>query len=226
MQEEKKRNVNLYVDPLCCWSYALYLNWKKVIEHYPNFFCLSLTMGGMIRSWNSFFDPLRSVNNPHKMGPVWLEASQITGITFYDRLWVENPPTSSFPSCLAVKCALLQSPEAAEHFLCCLWKAVMEQGMNISEMEILLQLADQSGETSPEIINAKKLKEDMKAQKGMMLFKNDLSKIHLQDITRFPTLTLNRPGENGIMLVGYRPAEVLEEVVLKELENSVVNTNL
>jgi predicted DsbA family dithiol-disulfide isomerase len=76
-----------------------------------------------------------------QMGPVWMHASEVTGVKMKYSIWHEDPPSSSYPSCLAVRTAGLQSPVAEEKLLLLIQKALMEDGLNISKSDVLLDLA-------------------------------------------------------------------------------------
>jgi predicted DsbA family dithiol-disulfide isomerase len=166
-------------------------------------------MGGLIPDWNSYHDPLNSVNNPSQMGPVWMEASRIAGVPIHERIWMENPPESSYPSCIAVKCAELQSSDAAEEYLRCLREAVMLQGRNIAKTEVLIELSESLTKTTPDLFNAIKFERDLLSGAGVNAFRDDLQKTRYHRIGRFPTLTFKRPNQAGVIITGYRPYKVL-----------------
>ena len=66
-----------------------------------------------------------------------------------DRIWVEDPPTSSYPACIAIKAAELQSAEAADLYLGWLRHAVMTQRRNIARREVLLEVGGRGGRRRP-----------------------------------------------------------------------------
>jgi hypothetical protein len=49
------------------------------------------------------------------------------------------------------------------------------------------------------------------------LFKADVQKAKLHDVGRYPTLTLQNAQGKGIIIVGYRPFEVLEQAMRQVL---------
>ena len=60
-------------------------------------------------------------------------------------------PASSFPACIAVKCAELQSPSIAAQYLQALQEAVMVESKNISKTNVLLEAAAQLAKQEPDI---------------------------------------------------------------------------
>ena len=98
-------------------------------------------MGGLIPDWKTFNDSINSVTRPLQMGPVWMHIAEITKVKVNHMVWMRDPPSSSYPACIAFKCAELQSRQAAELYLGMLREAVMLFGQNISKNETLLSLA-------------------------------------------------------------------------------------
>lgn len=210
--------IEFYTDPLCCWSWALEPQWRKLRFMYRGKIKWRYRMGGLIPNWDSFQDPLNSVNRPLQMGPLWLEAKYKSGMPIKDTVWFQNPPKSSYPACIAVKAAELQSPIAAENYLRRVREAVMMQGKDISDWQVLQQIGEDLQQVNPDLLDSEKLNEDMGSQAARKAFEEDLLQVRLHNISRFPTLTLRREGEsNGLMIVGYRPYQALEEALQQVL---------
>jgi protein-disulfide isomerase-like protein with CxxC motif len=102
-----------YTDPLCCWSWAFEPHWRRLRAEFGAALDCRYRMAGMIADWGSYSDPLNSVSRPLQMGPIWREAQHLAGVAVDDRIWALDPPASSYPACLAVKAAELQSADAA-----------------------------------------------------------------------------------------------------------------
>jgi predicted DsbA family dithiol-disulfide isomerase len=126
-----------------------------------------------------------------------------------DTIWIHDPPTSSYPACIAVKCAALQSPEAAENYLRRLREAVMLEAKNISKEEVLLEVANSLARDKPHLFDAEAFEEKLHREEGREAFREDLQQVRYNSISRFPTLTLQKPQQPGVMIVGYRPYDVL-----------------
>jgi predicted DsbA family dithiol-disulfide isomerase len=166
----------------------------------------------MIPSWQSYNDPLNSVSKPLQMGPVWMHASQVTGVKMNYAIWHQDPPASSYPSCIAVKCAGLQSSASEELFLHTLREAVMVKGLNISKKQILFNIAEELGTAYPKVFNANTFFSDWDTEEPNRAFRRDLQLSSYYKVGRYPTLTLKRRDQKkGVMVVGYRPYDVLNE---------------
>jgi putative protein-disulfide isomerase len=166
-------------------------------------------MGGLLPSWNAFNDGTNNVTRPIQMGPVWMHAAQLSGMHMNTRIWMEDPPASSYPACIAVKCAMLQSKDAGESYLRALREAVMLGGLNISRQEILDQVAEALALERPGTLDMAAYYNDLETGKGMEAFRLDMNQVRLLNISRFPTLVIKSPGSGAIMVTGYRDYQAL-----------------
>lgn len=223
VKEADRIVIEYYTDPLCCWSWALEPHWQKLRHQFEDELNYSYCMGGLIPDWNNYQDPMNAINRPGQLGPLWMEVSQVTNAVIDPAIWVEDPPTSSYPACIAVKSAEMQSKEAGEKYLYKLREAVMTNKQNIARPEVLAAIAQKFSEENPDLLNYNQFLEDISGEKSVRLFKNDLQKVRYNQIGRFPTLTITKPGKPGIILTGYRPYDVLLQaisVIAPELVNS------
>lgn len=201
--------IEYYTDPLCCWSWAFEPQWRRLRYEYSGILAWRYRMGGLLPNWESFTDPMNTVEKPIQMGPVWMEAQHISGMPINNRIWFENPPESSYPACIAIKCAELQSADASEAFLRRTREAVMVEGRDISKHETLISIGKELSEQLPGIFDFQQFSKDMEEEAGIEKFREDLQKARYHQISRFPALTIKVPGGKGVLIVGYRPFEAL-----------------
>ncbi len=213
-KEADRVEVVYYTDPLCCWSWALEPQLKELKARKGEALDWRYCMGGLIPDWNSYHDPVNSISRPTQMGPLWMEVKYKFGVTLNDRIWFTDPPASSYPACIAVKTAGLQSAAAAEEYLSLLRKASMEDARNIARKAILFEEAEKI--TVP--FDQELFRKDLEADKGVALFRRDLEEIRVLGVQRFPTILMQKQGKPGIIMTGFRPVEVLEEALEKLLE--------
>jgi putative protein-disulfide isomerase len=95
------------------------------------------------------------------MGPLWMQARLVSGMPSDGRIWIEDPPSSLYPGCLAVKAAGLQSALAAERLLRRLREAVMIERRNIARRDVVLAVADELASGEPEVLDAARLRHDL-----------------------------------------------------------------
>ena len=198
-----------YTDPLCCWSWAFEPHWRRLRDEFGGALDYRYRMGGMIADWSKYNDPLNAVSRPVQLGPLWREAQHTAGVPVDDRIWVEDPPASSYPACIAVKAAELQSLDAADLYLRRLREAVMTERRNIARREVLLELADQVAAAAPDRLDADRLRRDLDCEAPLEALRADIKEARYRGIGRFPTLTLRRRSGAGVVIVGYRPYDAL-----------------
>jgi putative protein-disulfide isomerase len=206
--------MTFYTDPLCCWSWAM----RPILEKLKLALGPSLTirycMSGLIPSWKFFFDPVNSVKRPAQMGPVWMHASAISGTPIQANLWVTDPPASSFPSCIAFKCAELQSAEYAVLYLNLLQKAAMVNGINIAKPAEMIKVADELKSDHPNF-DLQMFAEDLFGIRGREAFKSDMNEVRAMHIERFPSIIFRSKGKRSLLVSGYRNYEGLIQAVEK-----------
>lgn len=204
--------VHYYTDPLCCWSWAFEKTWQQFQDEFGDKISVQYILCGMIPDWKTYNDPMNNVSRPLQMGPVWMHASQVSHTPIEYAIWHEDPPASSYPSCIAVKCAALQSPAIERQYLYKVREAVMVRKMNIARDEVLRALAHELAETNTDF-NVLKFENDLKQGSGKAAFRSDLQNAAFHKIGRYPTLTMTPPKGDAIIMVGYRPYGALLEAV-------------
>lgn len=202
--------ITFYTDPLCCWSWAFEPQWRKLQYEFNDRIVYRYVMSGLLPGWKNYNDPLYSVSRPMQMGPVWHEASLKSGMPIYDKIWVEDPPASSYPACIAVKCAELQSQTAGVKYLRMVREAVMLHGKNIAKQDILTGIAEALANKHPSLLDTQRFLQDLSVNdNGIDAFRKDLNEVQSRNISRFPTLIMRSSNKPSIMLTGYRPYPVL-----------------
>ncbi len=203
-----------YTDPLCCWSWAFEPQWRRLQYEFQDSIICRYVMGGLLSGWKNFNDPLYSVSRPMQMGPVWYEAGLTSGMTIHDKIWVEDPPASSYPACIAVKCAELQSHQAGVKYLRMVREAVMLHGKNISRQDVLISIAQSIANTYSGLLDIEKFTYDLTVNdNGIEAFRTDLNEVQSRNISRFPTLIIRSVSKPSIIITGYRPYHVLLDAV-------------
>jgi putative protein-disulfide isomerase len=198
-----------HTDPLCCWSWAFEPQWRRLRYEYGDQLVWRYRMAGMIAAWDGYADPINAISRPAQMGPLWMQARRVSGMPIDDRIWIEDPPSSSYPGCLAVKAAGLQSALAAERLLRRLREAVMIERRNIARRDVILAVADELASGQPDSLDADRLRHDLEDRAALNALREDIKELRYLEIGRFPALTLRRPGGAGVIIVGYRSYDAL-----------------
>ncbi|NJW53301.1 DsbA family protein [Salinimicrobium sp. CDJ15-91] len=200
--------IEYFTDPLCCWSWAFEPQLRKLRFLLKDRLEITYVMGGLLRDWKSFNDQMNDIARPAQVGPLWMQAKNMSGQPIEENIWISDPVDTSYLACMAVKAAALQSKVAEEAMLRKLREAVMIQKKNIGEVAVILIIA---GELEKEgILKKGKFKDDLFGDKVSELFKKDLDRTKASGITRFPSLLITYSGKT-YQITGYRPFKELKK---------------
>ncbi len=95
-------HVRYYTDPFCPWSWALEPALRRLVHDFGDGLRFTYVMGGMAREFGAV-EPLVGES---------LAAGSESGMPVDPRLWLQAPPRSSYPACIAVKAAAEQGDPA------------------------------------------------------------------------------------------------------------------
>jgi len=202
-------SITYYTDPLCCWSWAFEPQWRKLKFSLGNRLSYRYCMGGLISHWKTFSDSVNSISRPFQMGSLWAQASQQSGMPIDDKIWMTDPPATSYMACVAVKCAALQGIEAEEKYLRKVREAVMLNRSNVARKEILFDIASDLSKEKKGFLNVDSFMLDFNSGKGTDAFKKDLQEVQYKRIQRFPSLVIQKAGAGPTIMIGYNNYEGL-----------------
>jgi predicted DsbA family dithiol-disulfide isomerase len=198
----EKFRVQYFTDPLCCWSWAFEPQFRKLRFILNDRLDVEYVMGGLLRDWQNFNDQLNDVARPAQVGPLWMQARNMSGQPIEENIWISNPVDTSYLACMAVKAAALQSKVAEEAMLRKLREAVMMHKRNIGELDVVLKIATELDKKR--VLKKGKFKTDLFSDKVSELFRADLDRTKAGGITRFPSLLITYSGKT-YQITGYRP---------------------
>jgi putative protein-disulfide isomerase len=208
--KDGKIEITYYTDPLCCWSWAFEPQWRKFAFRYRQFISWRYCLCGLIPDWNNYHDDVNNVSRPAQLGPVWLEAHRASGMPIDTSVWHKSAPSSSFPACIAVKCAFLQSQSLGETFLRRVRESIMTEGKNIATDEILIDIAKQLSVNS--LMDLAQFCTDYFGTTGREAFRKDWLEARGLGIKRYPTIVLSR-GAEATIVSGYHAFPSLEQAL-------------
>ncbi|WP_373056552.1 DsbA family protein [Zunongwangia sp. H14] len=202
----EKFYIEYYTDPLCCWSWGMEPQLRKLRYLFKGRIAYRYIMGGLLRDWQHFEDPMNNISRPAQMGPLWMEAKHSTGQPVEESIWLHNPVDTSYLACMAVKASEMQSHTAGEAMLRELREAVMMKKQNIGDKEVIFDIAGKLQEKN--LLDLEVFKKAMHSNQAADLFRKDLEALKIKGITRFPSLLISY-GERTVQITGYRPFNVL-----------------
>ncbi len=218
-----------YTDPLCCWSWGMEPQLRKLQFTYSGQVNWRYCMGGLLSGWKNYHDDVNSVSRPIQMGPVWMHAQQVSGMPMDSVIWMRDPPASSYLACIAVKCAELQSKKCGQKYLRLLRETIMLEGKNIAKEDVLVETANKLSELPQYDFQLEKFKSDLNNDNGLEAFRKDLQEVQYKNINRFPTMIIKGSSHKGIIVTGYRPYSILMEAIKQvhpQAQNIISKINL
>lgn len=200
--------IEYFTDPLCCWSWAFEPQMRKLRFLLKDRLHLNYVMGGLLRDWQNFSDQMNDIGRPAQMGPLWMQAKNMSGQPIDENIWISNPVDTSYLACMAVKAAGIQSRVAEEAMLRKLREAVMISRKNIGEIDVILDIAAQLEQEK--VLKKEVFREDLFSNKVSELFKGDLDRTKASGVSRFPTLLITYENRT-YQITGYRPFSELQK---------------
>jgi putative protein-disulfide isomerase len=138
--------VRFYTDPACPWSWAAEPALRRLMWEFEGEFEFSWVMGGLARQFGREYrdEEGRIGHGPDCFADLishWLHVAADGLMPTDPRIWTENPLTSTYPACQAVKAAAEQGPEAAYRYLRSVREGIMFERRKLDHPEALLAAA-------------------------------------------------------------------------------------
>lgn len=189
-----------FTDPWCTWCWGSEPILRRIKEEYGDQVKITYVMGGLVENIDNFYDPVNRISSAEQVAPHWLDASRRHGMPVDEKIFYEDPPSSTYPANIAYHAAKLQSRELAELFLRRMREAAASERKNLERKEILVKLAEEVG------LDGERFLKDFEG-KAKENFMADLRYSRSLGVTGFPTfLVKNKRGEE-LWLHGYQPFE-------------------
>lgn len=193
--ENKPIKIIYYTDPICssCWGIEPQL--RKLKLEYGNYIEIDYRMGGLLPDWtyNS-----GGISKPSDVAHHWDEASLYYAMPIDGDVWLEDPLDSSYPSCIAMKAAQIQSKDKAVYFMRILREKLYLDKKNIAKWENIAEAAEKAG------LDIAKLKTDYEND-AKKLFQEDLNLGRTLGVRGFPTLFFSDGNNNQLTVYGSKP---------------------
>ncbi|WP_264530411.1 DsbA family protein [Flavobacterium sp. N502540] len=201
---DKPIKIIYYTDPICssCWGIEPQL--RKLKLEYGNYIDIDYRMGGLLPDWSYNSG---GISKPSDVAHHWEEASLYYEMPIDGNVWLEDPLDSSYPSCIAMKAAQIQSKDKAVKFMRILREKLYLEKKNIAKWENISEAAELSG------LDTKKLKWDYEGE-AKILFQEDLNYARSLGVRGFPTLFFSDGNQNQLTVYGSKPYASYENAIL------------
>jgi predicted DsbA family dithiol-disulfide isomerase len=129
--------VRFYTDPACPLSWAAEPAIRRLMWEFGEELDFAWVMGGLTRSYEH-------ANLLDVVGQ-WLEDAAAGGMPCDPRIWTQNPLSSTYPACQAVKAAEEQGWRAGYRYLRTLREGIMYERRKLDHADALIDAAGRAG---------------------------------------------------------------------------------
>ncbi|ASK60795.1 dithiol-disulfide isomerase [Virgibacillus phasianinus] len=206
---QKPIEIYVFVDPLCpeCWSLEPYL--KKLSVEYGRFFTIRPIISGHLNTLNK-----DKFDKPRKLKDIWDRTAKRTGMSCDGDIWTDNPVSSPWIASLAIKAAELQGKKAGKLFLRKIQESLFLQKRNISDEDVLFEVAKQAN------VDLQEFKNDLYSSSAKKAFQCDLKLTKEMEVDYIPTIVFFNQvvEEQGIKISGLYPYDIYVKVLKQMLQ--------
>lgn len=206
---QKPIEIYVFVDPLCpeCWSLEPYI--KKLSIEYGDFFTIRPIISGHLNTLNK-----DKFDKPKRLKDIWDKTAKRTGMSCDGDLWIDNPVSSPWIASLAIKAAELQGKKAGKLFLRKIQENLFLRKRNISDEEVLFEIAKEAK------LDSQEFKNDLYSPSAKKAFQCDLKLTKEMEVDYIPTIVFFNQiaEEQGIKISGLYPYDIYVKVLKQMLQ--------
>ena len=218
--------VRYLTDPACSWSWGSEPKLRKLRWEFGDELRFVWVMGGMARQYGSEYrDEEGSIGSGADcFGDLmahWLDVADQTGMPCDPRIWTQNPISSTYPACMAVKAAGEQGSELQSRYLRRVREGLMVQRRKLDTAEALV------AEAGPAGLDVERFRIDVHSEAITEGFAADLDEVRAvpaeareqgevkktegNERVSLPSLVFVAPGGESHGVWGWRPYEAYRE---------------
>lgn len=167
----EKLRAEYFTDPLCSWSWGNEPKYRKLREEFGDQIQWRHRLGGLMERWSKdFYDPLYNLSggDGEALAKHQEEVSIKTQMPIDVSFWIENPPVSTHPACIAAKATGFQGAELEDKFLRRIREGFLTEKRRLDNQEALLKLAEEIPG-----MNVDRLRIDMDSESAIQAFRDD-----------------------------------------------------
>ena len=200
-----------YTDPINVWCWGCEPAIRRLQVRYADAVQVSTVMGGLFED----FGPVRE-NWARMSGGRWQDSvvAFLNAVAAHHRMPMDVPRMmgaidglqSTWPSCIAVKAASLQSAAQELPYLRRFREALYIEGRNATDRVVQVELASEAG------LDADRFARALNDGSAEAAFQKDLDRCRSHSVTGFPTFELVR-GPATVRLEGWQPWDAFDEAL-------------
>lgn len=216
-----------FTDPVCSWCWGSEPLLKKLETRYEGKIKVNFVMGGLVEDIRNFNDnsngiggDLSTVN--FQIISHWLEASKRHGmpVEANDFELFSEEDNSTYPLNIAYKAAQFQNEEFANKFLRKMREAVAAEAKKANKIEVLIELAQESG------LEVAKFIENFSDGSAEKAFLEDQKICREYKVQGFPTFLVKFGEEKKVILRGYQSYENINAVIKQITNNKIIENKI
>jgi putative protein-disulfide isomerase len=220
--------VRYYTDPGCTWSWGAEPQLRKLAWEFEGELNERFVLGGLARRYGrEYTDDEAGVAGEtcfQDLVSHWLDVSAETGMPVDPRIWTQNPISSTYPACMAVKAATEQGQAATRRYLRRLREGLMLARRRLDHADALLAVAGEAG------LDTERFRRDLGSNAITEAFAADLDEVrrvpeevrklgkvrHTEGRERvpFPSAVFTGPDGAEHSVWGYQPYEAWRDAAL------------
>lgn len=211
-----------FTDPACTWCWGSEPILRKLENHYKENIEINFIMGGLVQDIRNFRDTSNGIGGNintvnEEVAKHWLEASNRHGMPVDAKNFslFSSEYYSTYPMNIAYKAAQMEDKKLAKKFLRRIREAVSAEGKQTNRIEILIELAQESGLNIPLFIQNFT---DGSAEEAFM---DDLYTTKTYRANGFPTFLVRASNGKEIMLRGYQSYETFNQVIKQITDGNI-----
>jgi putative protein-disulfide isomerase len=196
-----EREIIIVVDPMCSWCWGFSPGVEAIDREYADTAPVTLVAGGLRPLTTNPMDDQMKAEIRHHWEDVNKASGQPFDFSFFDRngfVYDTEPPCRAMVTVREIK------PEAAVPFLAETHKAFYAENRDITNGQILQELAADQGVDPDTFIKAFSSREMTYATS------NDFYRAQAMGVQGFPTVILRRGENMALLCAGFRPFEDLK----------------
>lgn len=195
-------------DPICSHCWAMEPVWRKLLYHYGDHINYRYVYGGLLPGWGGFADAGAGIARPADVAPHWDEVARHYGQPIDSSVWLTDPLASSYPPSVAAHAVRLLAPDREAAFLRRLRHALFLEARNIARPEVLAACAADVG------VDTALFSALLDSGAAAARFQADLTEMQQLQVRGFPSLIIEPPAGQGLVLRGSQSYTRLEQALL------------
>jgi predicted DsbA family dithiol-disulfide isomerase len=181
--------------------------WRRLRFHYGGHIDVRYGYGALLYSWRKFADVEAGIFHPKDVAPHWRRIAEQSGQPIDERIWLNDPPHSSYPPSTALHAVRMLEPGAEPLFLRRLREAVFLEARNIARTDVLQECAEEIE------LDVGSFTRCFESEAALQAFETELGEVRSLGVRGFPTLIMRGWGGKTVVVRGAQPYAGLEEAL-------------